>query len=115
MARGEYYIQQEREYYQMRGEEQQSAYAESYIYGYETVSFANIGQSNRFKLSLWALVSTFIIDMCKKKGHAMIITTSIAKKETSLIVFVFVDDADLLLVQMMRTQQVKNLSPSFNY
>ena len=62
----------------------------------EDKPIARIGQGDGLGPSLWCLISTIIIKTCKRKGHRIIITTPISKKEVSLLGFAFVDDADLV-------------------
>ena len=67
-------------------------------YGNKDVAehIAGIGQGNRLDPSLWCLISTLIINTCKRKSHRTTITTPISKKEVSLFEFAFVDNADLV-------------------
>ena len=60
------------------------------------IAIAGIGQGNGLGPSLWCLISTILIKMCKMKGHATKIITTIKKTVVSLIRFSFVDDADLV-------------------
>ena len=68
------------------------------VYGNENANnpIAGIGQGNGVGPSLWVLISTIIINCCKRKGHGTTIITPISNKNISLFGFAFVDDADLV-------------------
>ena len=57
---------------------------------------AEIGQGNGLVPSLWCLIRTILIKMCKQKGHGTTITATISRKEVSFLGFAFVNDADLV-------------------
>ena len=66
------------------------------IYNDEENAISGIGQGNRLRPALWALISFIIIKMCKAKEHGMNITTPISKQNVSLLGFVSVNDVDLV-------------------
>ena len=70
------------------------------IYGNkdEKEPIAGIGQGNRLGPTLWCLISTIIIKICKRKVHGTTIITQISKEIVSLLGFAFVDNTDLVLM-----------------
>ena len=66
------------------------------VHGNEEAAIAEIGQGNGLRPSLWCLISTILIKMCKMKGHATTIITAISKTVVSLLGFAFVDNDDLV-------------------
>ena len=67
------------------------------VYGNEDEPIAGIDQGNGLGPSLWCLISTILIKMCKMKGHGTTIIIAISRMVVSLIGFAFVDDADLVI------------------
>ena len=65
------------------------------VFGDKIISVVGCGQGNSVVLTLWALISSVVIQMCKKVGHGIEITTTITKIILSLIGFTFVDNTDL--------------------
>ena len=63
----------------------------------EKEPIAGIGECNEMGPSLWCLINTVIIKTCKRKGHGTTIRTQISKKIVSLLGFVFVDNANLVI------------------
>ena len=66
------------------------------VYGNEEEAITRIGRGDGLGPLLWCLISTIPIKMCKMKGHATTIITTISKTVVSLIGFVFADDTDLV-------------------
>ena len=68
------------------------------VYGNEDEykAITGIGQGNGLGPSLWCLISTILIKMCKMKRHATTIITAISKTVVSFLGFAFVDNADLV-------------------
>ena len=66
-----------------------------HVYGNKIIPLAGCGQGNGLGPTLWALISSVVIDMCKEAGHDIEIATAITKMILSLMGFAFVDNADL--------------------
>ena len=66
------------------------------IYSNKDKAIAGINQENGLEPSLWCLINTSLIKMCKMKRHGTTIITAISRTVVSLIGFAFVDDADLV-------------------
>lgn len=67
-----------------------------FIYGNKTVPIAGIGQGNGLGPSLWALITSIVIKVCKVQSHGLTIFTLILKQEILLIGFAFVDNTNLV-------------------
>lgn len=65
------------------------------VYGNEVIPVADCGHRNRVGSTLWALISSVVIQMSKETGHEIGIATAKTKMILSLIGFAFVDNADL--------------------
>ena len=66
-----------------------------HVYDNEIKLLAGCGQGNGLGPTLWALISSVVIDICKEAGHGIEIATAITKMILSLMRFAFVDNADL--------------------
>ena len=68
------------------------------VYGNKDANnpIAGIKKGNGIGPLLWVLISTIIINCCKRKGHGTTIITPISNKTVSLLGFAFVDNADLI-------------------
>ena len=62
----------------------------------EEAVITRIGQRNELEPSLWCLISTILIKMCKMKGHAITIITATSKTVVYLIRFICIHGADLV-------------------
>ena len=65
------------------------------VYRNKVIPVARCGQGNGVGPTLWALISSIVIKLCKDAGHRIEISTAITKMVLTLICFAFVDDADL--------------------
>ena len=67
------------------------------VYGNEDPEEPIVGifQGNGVRPSLWCLMSNVVIKDCKRNRYGTTISTAISRKITSLLGFVFVDNADL--------------------
>ena len=59
------------------------------------IPLAGCGQGNGLGPTLWALVSSAVIKMCKKAKHRIEIANTITKMILSLMGFTFVNNTDL--------------------
>ena len=66
------------------------------VCGKEDKTIAGIGQRSGLGPSLWCLISTILIKMCKIKGHGTTSITAIPRTVVSLIEFAFVNNTDLV-------------------
>ena len=66
------------------------------VYGDKTIPLAGCGQGNGLGPTLWALISTVILTMCRRAGHGMKFNTSITRLPISFMGYLFVDDADII-------------------
>lgn len=66
------------------------------VYGNKIVVLAGCGQGNGLGPSLWALIITVILTMCKKAGHGMKFLTSITKVLISFMGYLFVDETNII-------------------
>ena len=66
------------------------------VYGDKTIPLAGCGQGNGLGPTLWALISTVILTMCRRAGHRMKFDTSITRLPISFMGYLFVDDADIV-------------------
>ena len=66
------------------------------VHGDKDELIAEIGQRNGLGPSLWCLVCTILIKMCRMKRHSIAIITAISRMLVSLIELAFVDNADLV-------------------
>ena len=68
------------------------------VYGNEDANnpIAGIGQGNGIDPSLWVLISTIIVNCCRRKGHGTTIIAPISNKTIFILGFAFVDDTDLV-------------------
>ena len=80
-------------------------------YGNERIPLQGIGQGNGIGPTLWALISSKLIQMMKKAGHGIHFLTSISLMAVSLVVFAFVDDTDLVIAASNCEDQVETLFP----
>ena len=65
-----------------------------------------IGQGNGLSLSLWALISTILLDMIVCVGHSITLSSAISQRQLHLVGFGFVDDANLVTPVLPPTPQV---------
>ena len=83
------------------------------VYSDKSVLLAGCGQGNGLSLTLWALISTVILIMCKKAGNKINFVTSITKLPISFIGYLFVDNADIVQGSNNVNISVKSLLPKF--
>ena len=83
------------------------------VYGDKPVPLAGCGQGNGLGPTLWALISTVILIMCKRAGHRMKFITSITKLPISFMGYLFVDNADIVQGSDNVNTSSKSLLPDF--
>ena len=66
------------------------------VYSDEPVPLAGCGQGNGLGPTLWALISTVLLIMCKRAGHRMKLITSVTRLPISFMGYLFVNDANIV-------------------
>ena len=84
-------------------------------YGNEHIPMQGIGQGNGIGPTLWALISSKLIQMMEKAGHGIHFLTSISLTAVSLVVFAFVDDTDLVIASHNCEDNVETLFPEIQH
>ena len=83
------------------------------VYGNEDIPISGIGQGNGLGPTLWALISTKLLQMMHSAGYGVSITSALTKTIISLAGFAFVDDADLFCARPTSTTTTGDLSADF--
>ena len=76
------------------------------------IPLTGIGQGNGLGLSLWALISTILLDMITRAGHRVNLSLAISEQQLHLVGFSFVDDIDLVTALTPNTPG-KRILPEF--
>ena len=83
------------------------------VYGDEDIPTSGIGQGNGLGPTLWALISSKLLQMMHEAGHGVRITSALTSTIISLVGFAFVDDTDLFCAGTSSTTTGEELSPEF--
>ena len=83
------------------------------VYGDEPVPLSGVGQGNGIGPSLWALISTKILDAMQHAGHRVTLRSSLSGSPLCLVGFGFVDNTDLVTLAPSVSCPAKSLIPSF--
>ena len=83
------------------------------VNGNKSVPLAGCGQGNGLGPTLWALISTITLIVCKKAGHRIKFLTSITKLPISFMGYLFVDNADIVQGSKNVDTNDESLLPNF--
>ena len=82
-------------------------------YGKADPPIMGVGQGVLFGPSLFALISSKMIEMMKRKGYGTNLASSLSLTLVSIVCFAFVDDTDVINTGTSRTTTGEEMLPKF--